>query len=336
MEAADSRQAADKKPSSEKLLTISVAGYNVEAFIGYSLEKLCSSSRRDLFEVLVIDDGGTDGTLSIAEEYHKRFPDVVIPVHKENGGWGSTVNTAIQMARGTYLKLLDGDDYFDPEGLDTFLEALQITNADLVYTPVAEFDDGTGKCLRLQPLAKDYPVNQDLDMDVLNKDLGITMHGCAFRTQMLREQQVTLTEHCFYADFEYLVMGLGACRRVRFLEKPVYWYRLGREGQSVSMEGRRKHYKDQIRIMKSIAQYGKEFRLKDSDLGDLICSYISLYADNTLIVMTELGEREDARKLYRILRKQYGDVYRTVRKKAKAYAAADFLPALMYKAKTHM
>ena len=67
---------------------------------------------------------------------------------------------------------------------------------------------------------------------------------------------------------------------------------------------------------------------------ELICSYISLYADNTLIAMTELGEREDAKKLYRILRNQYGDVYRTVRKKAKAYAAADFLPALAYRVKS--
>ena len=325
MEASGGRQAANGK-----LLTISVAAYNVEPYIAPTLEKLCASRQRELFEVLVIDDGGSDGTLAIAEEYQKRFPDVVIPVHKENGGWGSTVNTAVRMAQGRYLKLLDGDDYFDPEGLDAFLEALKITRADLVYTPVAEFDDATDGFMRIQPLAKDYPADQDLDMDVLNTDLGITMHGCAFRTQMLRDHRVTLTEHCFYADFEYLVMGLGACRKVRFLKKPVYWYRLGREGQSVSMEGRRKHYKDQIRIMKSIARYGKDY----SGQRELICSYISLYADNTLIAMTELGEREDAKKLYRILRNQYGDVYRTVRKKAKAYAATDFLPALAYRVKS--
>ena len=207
MEASGGRQAANGK-----LLTISVAAYNVEPYIAPTLEKLCASRQRELFEVLVIDDGGSDGTLAIAEEYQKRFPDVVIPVHKENGGWGSTVNTAVRMAQGRYLKLLDGDDYFDPEGLDAFLEALKITRADLVYTPVAEFDDATDGFMRIQPLAKDYPADQDLDMDVLNTDLGITMHGCAFRTQMLRDHRVTLTEHSFYADFEYLVMGLGACR----------------------------------------------------------------------------------------------------------------------------
>ena len=317
--------------SVKKLLTISIAGYNVEAYIGPTLEKLSCCKCRNALEILVIDDGGADGTLSIAQEYAARFPDVFIPVHKENGGWGSTVNTAVRMARGCYLKLLDGDDYFDPEGLEELVEALKGTAADLVYTPVMEFDDVTGDPIRIQPLAKEYPRGTTLEIRALKGELGISMHGCAFRTEMLWEKQVLLTEHCFYADFEYLVKGLGGCSTVCFLEKPVYYYRLGREGQSVSMEGRRKHYRDQIRIMKAVAEYGKNSLPAGDDRRELVCSYISLYADNTLIAMTELGERKDARKLYQILRKRYPDVYRPVRKKAKAYIAVDFLPALAYK-----
>ena len=71
--------------------------------------------------------------------------------------------------------------------------------------------------------------------------------------------------------------------------------------------------------------------------GGLEQEVAALYEENDLLryaVTRELGEREDAKKLYRILRNQYGDIYRTVRKKAKAYAATDFLPALAYRVKS--
>ena len=71
---------------SKKVLTISVAAYNAEAFIDQALRSVCVDAVIDRLEIFVIDDGGTDGTLDIAKRYAERYPASVFPIHKENGG----------------------------------------------------------------------------------------------------------------------------------------------------------------------------------------------------------------------------------------------------------
>ena len=60
-------------------------------------------------EILIVDDGSTDGTAAIADEYAEKHPSVVRVIHKENGGHGSAVNTGIENASGLYFKVVDSD-----------------------------------------------------------------------------------------------------------------------------------------------------------------------------------------------------------------------------------
>lgn len=102
---------------SEKILTISIAAYNVEKYLPKTLESLVIPEIMDQLEVLIINDGSQDKTGQIAEEYVVKYPATFYLVNKENGGWGSTVNTSAQLATGKYYKLLDGDDFFNAEAL---------------------------------------------------------------------------------------------------------------------------------------------------------------------------------------------------------------------------
>ena len=118
-----------------KILTISIAAYNVEQYIRQALNSIIDESVIDELEVFVVDDGGTDQTLEIAKEYAEKYPQSIIPVHKENGGYGTTVNYSIARATGKYFKLLDGDDWFDTEALCRLVKALRETDADIIYSP---------------------------------------------------------------------------------------------------------------------------------------------------------------------------------------------------------
>ena len=66
-------------------------------------------------EIILVDDGSTDGTARIADEYEVAFPDIVRVVHKKNGGHGSGVNKGLELARGIYFKVVDSDDWLDRE-----------------------------------------------------------------------------------------------------------------------------------------------------------------------------------------------------------------------------
>lgn len=93
--------------------------------------------------MIIEDDGSTDRTFDIAKKYEKLYPDVYKAVHKENGGYGSTINNSIKLANGKYFKQLDGDDWFDTEHLEDFLSWLLKVNSDFVITPYYNcFEDG--------------------------------------------------------------------------------------------------------------------------------------------------------------------------------------------------
>ena len=118
----------------EKILTVSIAAYNMEKYIRRALDSLIDERIIHDLEVFVIDDGGSDSTLDIAKEYASKYPNSIFPVHKENGGYGTTVNYSIQYANGKYFKLLDGDDWFDKNGLYELVNRLKKADSDIILT----------------------------------------------------------------------------------------------------------------------------------------------------------------------------------------------------------
>ena len=97
----------------DKLLTIVIPSYNMEKYLDRCLSSLIvSDEKMQCLEVLVINDGSKDRTSEIAHTYEERFPGTFRVVDKENGHYGSCVNRGLKEARGTFIKVLDADDYF--------------------------------------------------------------------------------------------------------------------------------------------------------------------------------------------------------------------------------
>ena len=109
-----------------KLLTISVAAYNVEKYLEQTLSSLNDQRFLDDIEVLIVDDGSKDGTKDIALKYQNMAPDTFKYVQKENGGHGSTINRGIELATGKYFRVIDGDA--------KYIKLLKRTKADLILT----------------------------------------------------------------------------------------------------------------------------------------------------------------------------------------------------------
>ena len=86
----------------QKILSISVAAYNMEKFIRQNLDSFVHSAVAKDIEVLVIDDGSKDATAEIVREYERKYPDTVRLIQQENAGPGSTVNRGMDHATGKY------------------------------------------------------------------------------------------------------------------------------------------------------------------------------------------------------------------------------------------
>ena len=184
----------------EKILTISVAAYNVEEFLANTLNSCVVREVFNEIEVLIVDDGSTDHTADIAQEYINNYPDMFQLIRKQNGGYGSTVNTSIQLARGKYIRLLDGDDWFLSENLPEFILRLKRTDADMVITPYIECWGDGEEFIR-------WPGKMEEDKVYYMKDTKIwpilAMHNLTVKTDIFRKHHIVLTEKCYYTDIEY-------------------------------------------------------------------------------------------------------------------------------------
>ncbi len=230
----------------EKLLTVSVAAYNVAEYIRGTLDSVLHPDCLEALEILVVDDGGTDETLSIVREYEAKYPGTVRGIHKENGGYGSVINTSIAQATGKYFKQLDGDDWFEKENLPAFLAFLKDLEADYVATPMRMFNEADGSQV-IRDYFEDLPQGV-YPFDEMQFKTISPMHCSTFRTKLLKENNITITEHCFYTDVELVNRPLPYFETMAIYHGPIYVYRIGREGQSVSKTGVRKHYKEHEKV----------------------------------------------------------------------------------------
>lgn len=225
-----------------KILTISIAGYNVEQYIENTLSSICAKDVIDDIEIFVVDDGGKDKTLEITKKYQIKYPNSVFPVHKENGGYGSVINTVIQLASGKYFKQLDGDDWFDTKNFIQFVKLLKTIDVDYVSTPRIEVNEKHKTETELDFFS--YLDEGIYSFDEIEMRNGMGMHTSTFRTSILKKMGRCIREHCFYTDVELVYFPLPLMNTIYICHSPIYMYRIGLDGQSISPAGVRKHYKE--------------------------------------------------------------------------------------------
>ena len=240
-----------------KILSISVAAYNVAETLRECIDPLVHSDVIDKLDIMIVNDGSKDDTPSIAQAYVDAFPDSVRLINKENGGWGSTLNVGMKEAVGKYFKQLDGDDFYSPENLGDFIKFLENSTADAVYSPFVMYEHGTGAIIRLVGTYTCFPYGKNIMLHDLN-DFAPAMHTWTVKTSVLQENPITITEHCFYTDVEFVLKTCNYCETVSFFPLPIYYYRLARSGQSMSVAGVRKHYQDHLKMVTGMLKYEKE------------------------------------------------------------------------------
>ena len=220
-----------------KVLSFIIPAYNSQAFLEKCLNSLLGPDLLDKLEIIVVDDGSTDATAAIAGDFHARYPDTVRLIRQENKGHGGALNTGCAAARGTYLKVIDADDWVLTESLSRFVELLERCSSDVVLTHHHTIDIGTGefKAWRSYPpeFGKAYGFDEIM-ASWKSFDRSLTFHGITYRTEFYRKHGIRLSEHVFYEDHEYAAYPCCLARTVTPFDLFVYMYRIGDVNQSVS------------------------------------------------------------------------------------------------------
>jgi len=242
---------------SEKLLSVVIPTYNMEAYLRRCLDSVTRDDVSSSLELIVVNDGSTDGSLAIMQEYAEKRPDIVNIIDKPNGHYGSCVNVALKVATGKYFRILDADDWFDTEELIKFLNLLQATESDVIVTPYCVHRRTQTYTIRPQGVVFENKYSAN-DKHVWNRQQPnlYAMHAFSYKTSILKNVNLKLTEGICYTDTEYLLYPLQKAKDISFLNIVLYHYDWTRDGQSMTPDV---YTKNHSHLAKIVSRFFKDF-----------------------------------------------------------------------------
>ena len=211
--------------------------YNVESYLREALDSAVGQNLRDI-EIICIDDGSTDHSATILDEYAANDSRVHV-IHQVNGGYGKAMNTGLTMARGKYVAILEPDDFLDCHMLsDLYLIAEQY-QLDFVKSDFS-FVEGEAGDYQVTPTRVYW---QDSMYDkVLSRPEQLELFkgylafwACLYRRSFLEKYKIRFNETpgASYQDTGFWFQTMVLARRVYLHEHAYYHYRQDNLGASM-------------------------------------------------------------------------------------------------------
>lgn len=241
-----------------KLLTVVVPTYNIECYIGRCIESFQSVNETyyDLFEILVINDGSEDNSISVVEELIDGSPLDFQIINKMNGGHGSTINRGIQEAQGKYFKVVDGDDWIDTFQFEKFLDYLSEIDVDMIVSDFTEQHIYDGSVVRHDFRSK-FEVGKVIQS---LPDFRIPMHALTYKLSILKNNNILISENTFYVDMEYTLLPMEYVKNYVYFNLDIYQYFLGRPDQSMNINVMKQKADHHEKVTKRILDFYSKIR----------------------------------------------------------------------------
>lgn len=267
-----------------KSITFAVPCYNSAAYMDTCIESILKCG--DDIEIIIIDDGSTkDDTAQKADEWAARHPSIIRAIHQENAGHGGAVNTGLANARGRYFKVVDSDDWLDPDAMEKVMAYIRpqcelhyptdLVVANYVYEKVHENKRTVMHYRNVFPQEDQFGWE---DIGRFRASQYLLMHSVFYRTDLLRDMHLELPKHCFYVDNIFVYAPLPQVKTIYYIDVDAYRYFIGREDQSVNESVMKSRIDQQILITKVMIDAAK---LPD----DVECKDLERYMENYLSMM---------------------------------------------------
>lgn len=227
-------------------VSIVIPTYNVEPYLRECMDSVVGQTLKDI-EIICINDGSTDGSLAILEEYGQKDSRIVI-VDKVNEGYGVGMNVGIEKATGEYIGIVEPDDFVPPEMYEELYEKAKANDLDFVKADFYRFKKGEkdGEIVRdynqLDGTGENYgQVIDPYEKPFVTKFIMNTWSGI-YKREFLEEFGIrhNTTPGASFQDNGFFWQTFMYARRCMFLNKPYYMNR--RDNPNSSVKNREKVY----------------------------------------------------------------------------------------------
>lgn len=290
------------------LLSIIIPCYNVERYLDRCLKNIKTTA----YEIILVDDGSTDKTSKICDEYNKY--DNVKVFHKQNGGLSEARNFGLKKATGEYLIFLDSDDYINVDSLEKVLQFAIENQPDVIMCDF--YKSMNNKILKQNSIKSDFcdtGIN-GLKKLILNNSYFPMVWKNLYKKSFIDENSLSFKVGFLHEDEDWTPRVLFKAKNVYFTRQAFYFYCLNH--QSITHNKNDKNYSDVIQIVKDLrkdlkTKKNKELRIIDQYFINLyLASYIRCDYEKMYLKFNEITSLNLRIKF--ILCKYFRNIYKHI------------------------
>ncbi len=250
------------KDKESPLVSVIVPVFNTAAYIRRCVESLLVQTLQQI-EIIIVDDGSTDGSGEICRQYAQRDPRIVL-IKKKNEGLSAARNDGIKAASAEYLMFVDSDDWADPDFCRIPYGIAKNSNADLVLFNYRSFKNG--KQLRMPIIeATEGPVEKTRAMELIHGVAGCFAWNKLYHRDLFKEIRYPVGRA--FEDLGTTYRLTDKAKRVFCTDEFLYNYTAARPG-SISGTGKIRNMQDWVELW---LQKKDDLRTMGYDMSEYIC-----------------------------------------------------------------
>ena len=215
-------------------VSVIIPVYNVEKYLRECLDSVVNQTLKDI-EIILVDDGSTDSSLSICNEYAKKDSRITV-LQQDHKGAGAARNKGLEIAQGEYLSILDSDDFFELDMLENMLNEAKKYNLDICICDSQDFDmrlqkiyDNTSIKKDLLPSKKVFSVS-DFPLYVFQFTVGWSWDKL-FKREFVLKNNLKFQNLRSTNDMLFVYMALALAQRMSYIDKIFVTHRQHRQNQ---------------------------------------------------------------------------------------------------------
>lgn len=212
-------------------VSIIVPVYNVKDYLHQCLESICNQTLKEI-EIICVNDGSTDGSEEIINEYAKKDKRIIV-INKENSGYGASVNRGLEIATGEYIAIVETDDFIDTKMYENLYNlAIERGSVDIIKSSYwLYYDTEDGKGTKKEAPIKSACHPQIAVFNVWEYPEIIYHHpsiwSCLYKREFLNSNHIRFVEAkgAGWVDNPFLIETFCKAKRITWTPDAYYYYR---------------------------------------------------------------------------------------------------------------
>ncbi|MBQ7101471.1 MAG: glycosyltransferase family 2 protein [Clostridia bacterium] len=286
----------------QPLVSVIIPVYNVEEYLHECVDSVLAQTYTN-YEIILIDDGSTDSSGKICDEYAEKDKRICV-VHQENSGPSKTRNVGLENAGGKYICFVDSDDYIEFDALELLINTAESEKADLVFFDAHSFSDNGAQTEQGYVVEGTYKSKSGYELLTElhnNKDYHCAIYLLFINKRLIDENKIAFLESAYCSEDMLFTYQIYCYAKKAAQCKNTLYHRRYRSGSIVTSGKSERHF----RSCRDVYEEIRDFSQRIGNAGEYMATeYTVRCAFNALDTYKRIPKKEQefCKEEYRLLK----------------------------------